>query len=150
LEFNLRSARRIDSTSIRQLIHQAGINPTGLAWQRFLLAVDDQDQMIGCVQLKHHGDGSIEMASLAVIPELRGQGVARALIETILASAPDVPIYLTCRSGLGPFYRRFGFTAIDDGEMPAYFRRINCLVKFLGKLRLMPESLLVMRKDIEK
>ena len=77
--FSLRSARETESAQIRDLIHLVGINPMGLDWKRFIVAVNERDEMIGCVQLKPHGQEVLELASLAIYPDYRGQGIARAL-----------------------------------------------------------------------
>jgi amino-acid N-acetyltransferase len=119
--FSLRAARREDAPAIRRLIWQVQINPMGLDWRRFWLAVDAQDQLLGCGQLKPHGDGSIELASIAVKPACRGQGIARAVIEHLLAQAGR-PVYLYCATRMGPFYERYGFRVIGPEVMPAAFR----------------------------
>jgi len=111
---------------IRSLIHEARINPVGLNWRRFLLAVTPDGKVVGCAQIKPHYDGSSEFASLAVDPPHRGRGTARNLIEQLLKTSPH-PIYLTCRSGLGPFYVRFGFRVADQNDLPPYFRRLKRL-----------------------
>jgi amino-acid N-acetyltransferase len=144
--FILRPAANTDFPAIRRLIHQVQINPTGLNWRRFLVAVDEQGQLVGCGQTKRHGDGSREMASIAVEPAWRGGGVARAIIERLLAENP-IEVYLTCRAELGSFYERFGFCAIRVGEMPAYFRRLYRLVNAVHTLRLLPGEMLVMRRS---
>lgn len=131
--FILRPAGAADFPAIRDLIHAAQINPMGLNWRRFILAVDDQGRLIGCGQIKPHGDGSRELASIAVIPEWRQRGVARVIIQSLLAAAPG-PLYLTCRGELGGFYERFGFRRILAPEMPPYFRRIERLARGLGRL----------------
>jgi N-acetylglutamate synthase-like GNAT family acetyltransferase len=143
--FELRPARKEDAAAIRKLIHQVGINPTGLDWRRFILAVDELDQMAGCAQVKPHGDGTQELASLAVQPGWRGQGVARRLIEHLLAQHP-APLYLTCRSHLQSLYEKFGFQAVPQGELPAYFRRIARLAALFGKGLASPDGLRVMRR----
>jgi amino-acid N-acetyltransferase len=99
------------------------INPSGLDWRRFVLAVDESGGMIGCGQVKPHGDGTRELASIAVVPEWRGRGVARAIIEYWLARA-EPPLWLTCNSGLIPMYQKFGFQEIRD-NLPPYFKRLR-------------------------
>jgi N-acetylglutamate synthase-like GNAT family acetyltransferase len=143
--FRLRPATAEDAADIKALIRQSGINPMGLDWPRFVLAVDAQDEMIGCVQLKPHHDGSVELASLAVASQWRGRGLARVLIEHMLAQHPG-RLYLMCRAGLGSLYEKFGFQSLEIEEMPPYFRRIARLVDFLGVLRPTSEGLLVMRR----
>lgn len=112
-----------------------------LDWRRFVVAVDRSGKMRGCGQLKPHERDVIELASIAVEPEDRGKGIARTIIEHLIAQAPR-PLYLMCRSSLGPFYEKWNFHAIGLDEMPAYFRRLVRLASWF-----MPkgESLLVMR-----
>ena len=141
--FSLRRATQQDETAIRVLIHQVGINPMGLEWSHFLLAVDENDQMIGCGQIKPHFDGTRELASIAVIPERRGEGVARAVIERLQADNPP-PLYLTCRSVLGPMYEKFGFRALEQGELSPYFKRIWRLAGLIHRLNAEIGPLLVM------
>jgi amino-acid N-acetyltransferase len=144
--FSLRPATSADFPAIRGLIHLVQINPIDLDWKRFVIAVTPEGEMIGCGQVKPHGDGSRELASIAVSPPWRKHGVARAIIEHLTASEPGT-LYLTCRAKLGPFYTRFGFKAIDQQEMPPYFRRISRLMKTLGVLHVVGESLLVMKRE---
>ena len=79
-----------------------------LDWRRFLVAVDEQDRVIGCGQVKPHADGTRELASLAVIPELQRQGIGKSIAEQLLAENP-LPLYLTCRASLQTYYEKFGF-----------------------------------------
>lgn len=143
--FHLRPARESDARTIQRLIKEAGINPTGLDWQRFTLAVDPQDDMIGCVQVKPHRDGSQELASLAVEPEWQEQGIGQALVNDVLRRTTGT-LYLTCRASLGPYYERFGFQAILLDEMPPYFKRVYRLFTVLKVLPVIEEGLLVMRR----
>jgi N-acetylglutamate synthase-like GNAT family acetyltransferase len=144
--FSLRAAIAEDSSAIRHLVISGGINPTGLDWRRFVVAVSPQGEVIGCGQVKPHRDGSLELASIAVTPERRGQGVARAIIEHLLAENQG-ELYLMCRSGLGGLYEKFGFRVIQPDEMPRYFRKISRLVGLVEVLRRDGESLLVMKRD---
>ncbi|MGD2155650.1 MAG: GNAT family N-acetyltransferase [Anaerolineales bacterium] len=145
-EFILRRASQDDETAIKALVRSARINPTGLDWERFLVAESPQGEVIGCVQVKPHRDGSRELASLVVAPDWRGQGVARALIERFLGEHPG-EIYLMCRSSLGPLYEKFGFRAITEAEMPKYFQRIKRLTRIMDMLRSEGVHLLVMKRE---
>ncbi len=42
--YQLRSATQTDFPAIRELIHRVQINPMGLDWARFVVAVDWQDK----------------------------------------------------------------------------------------------------------
>jgi len=140
----LRPARESESGIIKELIHLTGINPMGLDWKRFIVAVNAQDQVIGIGQLKPHGAEILELASIAVFPEYRGTGVARAIIEHLLKDSPR-PLYLMCQSTLGSLYEKFGFRPISYDEMPRYFQRISKLVGLANTLARRAESLLVMK-----
>jgi N-acetylglutamate synthase-like GNAT family acetyltransferase len=120
------------------------INPTGLDWKRFIVAVNEQDEMIGCGQVKPHAAGILELASLAVYPAYRGRGVARAIIEYLLQHNPR-PLYLMCASSLEPFYEKFGFRRLAYEDMPPYFQRIVRLAGLLTSLARRQEGLLVMK-----
>lgn len=123
LDFGIRPATASDEEEIKALIRASGINPLGLHWPRFLVALDAGGTLAGCGQVKEHGDGSRELASIAVVEERRGQGVAGGIIRALQARQ-NAPLWLTCMDGLAPFYERFGFTRVSEREaMPPYFRR---------------------------
>ena len=145
-EVLLRSAQETDFPAIKALIHASRINPSGLDWRRFTVAETPDGQFIGCGQLKPHSDGTLELASLAVIPSERGKGVARVIIQKLVADAPR-PLYLTCRSQLGPFYEKFGFHGISGDALPKYFRRISKLAGLVNALHLIQDKMLVMVLD---
>ena len=142
--FSLRPATAADFPAIKALIRQVRINPTGLDWHRFTVAVNQGGEMIACGQLKPVPGGLTELASLAVRPAYRQRGIARALIEHLLAAAPR-PLYLACRSGLGGLYEKFGFRALYGEETPRYYRHLQRLAGLLMELSRRGESLLVMK-----
>jgi N-acetylglutamate synthase-like GNAT family acetyltransferase len=145
--YSLRPARVEDFNTIRKIIHQVGINPMGLHWERFILAVDVEGEIIGCGQIKIHGDGSRELASIAVIEAWRNRGVASKIIRRLMEDESG-RLFLTCRMGLGSFYQRFDFRQAPPADLPAYFRRLSRLVGLLRALHLMPsEGLLIMVSD---
>ena len=140
----LRPARETESRAIKELIHLAGINPMGVDWKRFIVAVDSQDRIIGIGQLKPHGKEILELASIAVYPEYRGQGIASAIIEKLLKDSPR-PLYLMCESKNGPLYEKFGFRELSYKEMPRYFQRISKLAGLASTLALHDERILIMK-----
>jgi N-acetylglutamate synthase-like GNAT family acetyltransferase len=180
--FSLRPATEADFAEIKALIRQVRINPMGLDWRRFTVAVEglrpeaarpghfkstyvgihgragvegrlaepdgpeieSHANIIACGQLKPVPGGLTELASLAVLPAFRRRGIARALIEHLLAEATP-PVYLTCRSRLGSMYEKFGFRALDGAETPAYYRRLQRLAGLLMELARRNETLLVMK-----
>jgi N-acetylglutamate synthase-like GNAT family acetyltransferase len=142
----IRHALESESTQIKDLIHLVGINPSGLDWQRFIVAVNESGQVIACGQIKPHGVDIRELASIAVNPEYRGLGLARAVIEMLLRENPG-PLYLMCISHNGPMYEKFGFQAIEDRQMPRYFARIKKLFNIADVFRKTGEELLVMKLE---
>ncbi|NWG08430.1 MAG: GNAT family N-acetyltransferase [Chloroflexi bacterium] len=142
--YKIRPARETESARIRDLIHITGINPMGLDWKRFVVAVDDRDEMVGCGQIKPHGTDILELASIAVYPEYRGKGAARAIIEHLLKDSPR-PLYLMCESSLGSLYEKFGFRPVPYEEMPRYFQRMTKLAGLVTALARREEQLLIMK-----
>jgi amino-acid N-acetyltransferase len=141
----IRPTEASDQQAIHKLIRQVRINPTGLDWERFLVAVDNHGKVIGCGQIKPHSDGSKELASIAVSPKYRHQGIASALIEQLLEKSTG-DLYLMCRSSLGIFYERFGFQPVDGIDLPPYFKKMKRLARWLKSLDKNGETLLVMKR----
>ena len=146
LDYEIRPALENESTQIKDLIHMVGINPMGLDWKRFLVAVEGSGRVIGCGQVKPHGADILELASIAVPEEFRGQGIARRIIEELLAQNPR-PLYLMCVEHNGPMYEKFGFRAVDHNGMPKYFRRIKNLFAAAKLVHKTDEELLVMKLE---
>jgi N-acetylglutamate synthase-like GNAT family acetyltransferase len=135
-EFLIRLSTASDFPAIKALIRETHLNPLGLDWRRFIVVTRTDGVFAGCGQIKPHNDGSRELASIAVIAEYRGQGVARKVIEQLLATNPP-PLYLMCRSSLEPFYLKFGFRSLEYFEMPSYFQR---MVRLSGLMLHMAQS----------
>jgi len=148
---SLRPAVETDFREIKKLILKARINPTKLDWRRFIVAVskralsrDEMSELIGCIQLKPVAGDLLELSSLVVRPDFRGQGIARKLIEHILFAAPR-PLYLICRSGLEIFYEKFGFRTLDPDETPGYYLRLQRMMRTLTQLTKRNDTLIVMK-----
>lgn len=144
--YTIRPAQESEAAQIKALINLVGINPTGLDWKRFIVAVNAQGQVISCGQLKPHGADILELASIGTLPEYRGQGIARAVIEELLAKSPR-PLYLMCIAHNGPMYEKFGFRIIEQKAMPRYFQRIKKLFDVTDVFRRSSEELLVMKLE---
>ena len=141
----LRNATEADQARITAVIREARINPMDLKWKNFVVAVDEATgEIVGTGQIKTHRDSSRELASIAVVPEYQGRGLARQIIEHLLAQTAGT-LYLTCRSPMGPMYEKFGFREIGVDEMTPYFRRLR---KIAGVFDLLTrdEYLMVMKR----
>jgi N-acetylglutamate synthase-like GNAT family acetyltransferase len=145
----IRPATEVDQPTITAMIRTADINPMGLDWRRFLVA-EEQGQIVGIGQIKPHGDGSRELASIAVSPDRQHQGIATRLIEALVASESG-PLYLMCRQQLEGFYSRFGFNRLTGDQMPPYFRRMTRLAAIIifvaSRLRHEEIQLIVMKRN---
>ena len=130
--FTLRPAVKQDAPAIRRLIWRVRINPTGLDWRHFILAVDENGELLGSGQIKPHRDGTKELASIAVQPEARQLGIASAIITHLLAENTP-PLYLICASPLGVFYQRFGFIELEVEDMPPDLKARWRLVDWLKR-----------------
>lgn len=129
LRIVVRPATASDHQAIITIVRDARINPLGLDWRRFLVA-EDHGQVIGTGQIKPHGDGSRELAAIAVPAEWQRQGIAGAIIEALLNKEPGT-LYLTCRNHLETFYAQFGLRRVAGAEMTPYFKRLAFLAKVL-------------------
>ena len=155
MAFAIRRAKEDDERTIKALVRASNINPLGIHWQRFLVA-EDAGRIVGIGQIKVHGDGSRELASIATVPDRQGEGIATAIIQALLATDASTsvsPLYLTCRSHMSPFYERFGFRVVQRlAEMPPYFRRLMRIARVLFAIssRLGSEGggLVMVRKDV--
>ena len=55
---------------------------------------------VGCAALQRHSDGSAEVKSMFVLPEARGRGIGRAILETIEAALPGEVAALRLETGI--------------------------------------------------
>jgi N-acetylglutamate synthase-like GNAT family acetyltransferase len=150
VRLTIRPATEVDQRTIRRLIAEARINRMSLNWPNFVVAQDDDSDggaIVGVGQVKAHGDGSRELASIAVIPARQRQGIGRAIIETLLAREADAVLYLTCRRELETYYVRFGFRHLDAPDYPPYFRRIVPIVNAAMRLLRFGTQIAVMRRE---
>jgi N-acetylglutamate synthase-like GNAT family acetyltransferase len=123
MAFALRWADEDDLPAIERLVWESRLNRLGIEWQRFIVA-EDGGRIVGMGQVKVHGDGSRELASIATVADRRGEGIATAVIAALL-SAQVGDVYLTCRAHNERFYERFGFRRVTEthGVSP-YFARL--------------------------
>ena len=150
MSFQIRPATQADQPTITAMVQAAGINPLSLHWPRFRVA-DEGGRVVGVAQIKHHGDGSRELASLAAAPDRQGEGIGGALVQHLLALPEgQPPLYLMCAQPLESYYTRFGFRRVERADMPPYFRRMTRVAGvFIAIAALFGEQhrVIVMRHD---
>ena len=147
--FQLRQAQAADQKVIRQIVRQARINPFGLKWPNFLI-VEVDGQIAGIGQVKSHGDGSRELASIAVLPEFQHQGIASTIIEALLAREEGV-LYLTCMWKMEVFYQPYGFRRATGADLSRAMARLDRLNQWFSRVASLFTSKrvggIVMRRD---
>lgn len=122
----IRDARPEDAGPVQRLLEAEGLE-AGFVPAEFLVAEDERSapaaghpapsstsdgHVIGCARVKPLSgpEGASELASVAVAPEHRGEGIGRHLVHEALEGAPE-PVYALC---LEPgFFAHLGFEAAD-------------------------------------
>ena len=150
----LRPATADDQPIITRMIREARLNPFGLHWPRFVVAEDIAAQRVaGIGQIKVLGDGTRELASLAVLPEYQGTGLGGAIVWTLLARTPG-PVYLRCAVHNETYYPRFGFRTLLRDEMPRTLRRearlVNAVMGVINAVTGGDERMVIMGRDGEQ
>ena len=141
---NIRPATEEDQPTIHRFVKDARLNPMSLNWPNFVMAEED-GAVVGVGQVKAHGDGSRELASIVVVPARQGSGIGSAVIRTLLANNPGAVLHLTCRSELQNYYERFGFRRLNRADYPPYFGRLIPIANLIGRIAGM--QILVMRRE---
>ncbi len=144
----IRPATPADRLAIRALIWRALLYPLRLSWARFLVA-EEGGTIVAAGQVRHHGDGTRELASLVVAPDRRGRGLSRQLTARLL-EREEQAVYVCCRTELERFYGRFGFRPVPPADVPHSLGRLcrleDVATRLLGFLRRSPSRLLVMKR----
>jgi N-acetylglutamate synthase-like GNAT family acetyltransferase len=144
MPLTIRPATENDQPAIRRLIAEVRLPGMNLQWPNFLVAEKD-GEMVGMGQVKSHGDGSRELASIAVVPKRQGEGVGTAVIKALLAREAGVVLHLSCRRELEGYYERFGFRRVAPAAYPPYFRRTTRMADLIT--RFFGIHLIVMRRE---
>ena len=139
----IRRATAADQATITRMIRSANLNRMNLKWPNFLVA-EEGGAVVGIGQVKAHGDGSREVASMAVVPAWQGKGIGSAIIKALIAGEGDRVLYLTCRREMRGYYERFGFRTIARADYPPYFARLIRVVNVFALLA--RTEVLVMRR----
>jgi amino-acid N-acetyltransferase len=144
----LRRAVALDQLAITQLVHSERLNPHGLGWANFVVAVIGHE-VIGAVQMRQHADGSRELGSLVVSRAHRGRGIAQRLIAALLTRHPGT-VHLITHHANAVHYERWGFIVIDTREAPHALRRNRLLGQMVSVLALLqgrrPRRLVILRR----
>lgn len=117
----LRHAIAADQDTLRALMKHERPDPADAGWPQFIVAADGFG-IVGAAQLRRHSDGSNEVASLVVLPPMRGQGIAARLLDALLAGR-NAPVHIVARRAHATYFERWGFRGIQPWQAPAAVRR---------------------------
>ena len=106
---SIRPATEHDQAQILALARGERVKPFGLHWPNFVVA-EQERRIVGAVQLRKHGDGSLELGSLMVATPC-ATGHRRALIDRRLEGVTGRVLMITGRR-YADHYRRWGFVRI--------------------------------------
>ena len=120
----IRGARPSDLAEVSRLLHASGLPLDGLeaALAHGLVASLD-GRLVGCVALELYGESAL-LRSLAIAPELRGQGLGAVLTRRALDLARTLgahDVYLLTQTASG-FFPRFGFAPEERPKAPTPVR----------------------------
>src|SRR3954454_24915421 len=87
--------------------------------REFLVALDDQGQVVGCVALHVFWEDLAELRCLAVAEHLQGQGLGRRLVDACWESAREleIPSVFTLTHAV-TFFERCGYQQVEKSELP--------------------------------
>lgn len=107
----------IEEQSVPEALEWDGLDENAV----HVLASDDANRPIGCARLLPQG----KIGRMAVLPEWRGSGVGRTMLETLVALARTQglsEVRLSAQTHAIPFYEQAGFRVCseiyDDAGIP--------------------------------
>jgi GNAT superfamily N-acetyltransferase len=118
--------REIDSADALPLLEPVGGSTLGakrLAGKGELRGVASGDGLDACVVTSTREDGAVVIEAIAVTPDKRGQGIGRAIVETLRDGSQRL-VAEAAEDAVG-FFRACGFSVRSEGGTP-YKRRYVC------------------------
>ncbi|MBT0767722.1 amino-acid N-acetyltransferase [Kineosporia sp. J2-2] len=156
-DFRVRRARTTDVSTIarmvagyadqRILLHKETVTYYENV-QEFRVAVDADDQVIGCGAVHVLWEDLAEVRTLAVSSAWRGAGVGHALLDTLIEQAGELGVTrLFCLTFEVKFFERHGFREIEGTPVaPEVYAELlrsgdEGIAEFLDLARVKPNTL---------
>ncbi|MGC4052186.1 MAG: N-acetyltransferase [Paludibaculum sp.] len=123
----LRKARMVDIPAILKLINDYARQGIMLPRNEFELSegirdftvLYDGNRLLGCAALHFYGPTMAEVRSLAVLPESKGTGAGRALMDALENEAREYELdALFAFTYVPRFFDKMGYHEVDRGELP--------------------------------
>ena len=96
---------------------------------RDFVVVEDEGKIIGCGALHLYGPHLTEVRSIAVIPQYKGKGAGRLMMEALLEEGERQHVKAVCLfTRIPDFFSHFGFRIAKREELPdkIYKDCVNC------------------------
>jgi GNAT superfamily N-acetyltransferase len=123
-EADLLDGQRTDKEALSEIIN--------LPHNQIEMALDDNQQVIGCVHLKEEGNGGLYFGMLTVSPILQAKGLGKEIIKHVESVAREKNCnririsVIPQRKELIAFYERRGFVSTgQDEEFPSHDLRFG-------------------------
>jgi amino-acid N-acetyltransferase len=86
---------------------------------RDFVVVEDNGRILGCGALHLYGPHLAEVRSIAVFPEVKGNGAGRLLIDALMEQAARQEVTCVCLfTRIPSFFARMGFTVAVREDIP--------------------------------
>lgn len=145
METQFEAARAEDAAAVFALLEEAHLPSAGLR-DHFATTVVARrgGQILGTVALEVYPEGAL-LRSVAVAPEVRGQGLGRQLTDEAIRAARSlgVPALYLLTTTAERYFPKFGFEVIDRREVPD---SVKASVEFTSAC---PASATVMRMSLQ-
>lgn len=119
METKIRNATAGDLPLIEQLLNDSGLPVAGVADHLGGFVVAEHDAaIVASAGIEWYGEGAL-LRSVAVRPEFQGRGLARDLVDGLLARARSGGVHrvFLLTSTAAEYFRRVGFKPIPDDEV---------------------------------
>jgi amino-acid N-acetyltransferase len=127
-KITVRPARIADMRDVEPLIRTfandnlmlpKGLDQLNRSFREFVVAVDEDDFVIGCAALRIYTEDLAEVCSLAVDPAWQRAGVGRKLVERIVEEAQALGLTEVFALTLRPeFFEKLGFGIVVKENFP--------------------------------
>jgi amino-acid N-acetyltransferase len=88
-------------------------------FREFVVAVDEDDRVVGCGALRVYNEGLAEIASLAVHEDAHGRGIGRLVVERLVEEARALGVPMVFALTLQEiFFHRLGFRTVPRESFP--------------------------------
>lgn len=96
-----------------------GFSPSELENEKdnMLIGAFEEEQMLGCCMLVEEKPGTVRLRQMAVLNDLQGKGIGRALMnfaENLARDSGYKIISMHARKGTTPFFEKMGYRITSD------------------------------------